>query len=36
MEKITFFWYLRKISWLALIGFFSGAMIYILQDILLH
>ena len=36
MEKITFFWYLRKISWLALIGFFSGAMIYILQDIILH
>jgi len=36
MEKITFFWYLRKISWLALIGFFSGAMIYILQDIIVH
>jgi Na+/H+ antiporter NhaD/arsenite permease-like protein len=36
MEKITFFWYLRKISWLALLGFFSGAMIYILQDIILH
>jgi Na+/H+ antiporter NhaD/arsenite permease-like protein len=36
MEKITFFWYLKKISWLALIGFFSGAIIYILQDILLH
>lgn len=36
MEKITFFWYLRKISWLALIGFFSGAIIYILQDLILH
>jgi Na+/H+ antiporter NhaD/arsenite permease-like protein len=36
MERITFFWYLKKISWLALIGFFSGAMIYILQDIILH
>ena len=25
MEKINFFWYLRKISWLALIGFLAGA-----------
>lgn len=25
MEKIDFFWYLKKISWLALIGFLSGA-----------
>lgn len=36
MEKINFFWYLKKISWLALIGFFSGALIYILQDMILH
>jgi len=32
MEKINFFWYLKKISWLALIGFFSGALIFILQN----
>mgnify|MGYP001169660164 FL=1 len=25
MEKINFFWYLKRISWLALIGFLSGA-----------
>jgi Na+/H+ antiporter NhaD/arsenite permease-like protein len=31
MEKINFFWYLKKISWLALLGFFAGALIYILQ-----
>jgi len=36
MEKVNFFWYLKKISWLALIGFFSGAFIYILQDLILH
>ena len=36
MERINFFWYLKKISWLALIGFFSGAIIYILQDSILH
>jgi Na+/H+ antiporter NhaD/arsenite permease-like protein len=36
MEKINFFWYLKNISWLALIGFFSGAFIYLLQDLILH
>jgi hypothetical protein len=32
MEKISFFWYLKKISLLALIGYFSGAGIYLLQQ----
>jgi Na+/H+ antiporter NhaD/arsenite permease-like protein len=36
MEKISFMWYLKKISWLALIGFFSGAVIYILQDMVMQ
>ncbi len=36
MENVNFFWYLKKISWLALIGFFSGSAIYILQDLILH
>lgn len=31
MEKIDFFWYMKKISWLALIGYFAGAFTYILQ-----
>jgi Na+/H+ antiporter NhaD/arsenite permease-like protein len=31
MEKISFFWYLKRISLLALAGFFAGAGIYILQ-----
>jgi Na+/H+ antiporter NhaD/arsenite permease-like protein len=31
MEKINFFWYLKNISWLALLGFFAGALVYILQ-----
>ncbi len=31
MERIDFFWYLKKISWIALIGFFSGALVFILQ-----
>jgi Na+/H+ antiporter NhaD/arsenite permease-like protein len=29
MERINFFWYLKNISLLALIGYFAGAMIYI-------
>ena len=37
MEKIDFFWYLKKISWLALIGFVSGAVTFILlRDFVLN
>ena len=28
--KIDFLWYLKKISWLALIGYFSGILVYVL------
>ena len=28
MEKINFFWYLKKISWLALVGFVCGAIVF--------
>ncbi len=28
MEKIDFFWYLKNISWLALIGFLGGAVVF--------
>jgi hypothetical protein len=31
LEKISFFWYLKKISLLALLGYFAGAVTYILQ-----
>ncbi len=31
MEKISFFWYMKKISLLALLGYFSGAAVYLLQ-----
>ncbi len=30
MEKIDFFWYLKKITWLAAIGFLAGAVTFIL------
>lgn len=29
MEKIDFIWYLRKISWLAFIGFLAGAAVFL-------
>lgn len=31
MEKISFFWYVKKISLLALAGYFAGAFLYILE-----
>jgi len=32
MEKINFFWYLKKIGWLALLGYFAGAVAYMLMN----
>lgn len=29
MEKLEFGWYLRKVSWLALIGYVAGAVVYL-------
>jgi Na+/H+ antiporter NhaD/arsenite permease-like protein len=34
IEKIEFFWYLKKIGWLALIGYLAGAATFILQHYL--
>lgn len=36
IEKMDFIWYLKRISWLALIGYFAGAVVYILQEQVLH
>jgi Na+/H+ antiporter NhaD/arsenite permease-like protein len=36
LEKISFGWYVRKISLLALVGYVSGAMVYIVQYRLTH
>ena len=30
MEKISFFWYLKNISWLAMIGFLAGCLILLI------
>jgi Na+/H+ antiporter NhaD/arsenite permease-like protein len=31
LEKIDFFWYLKRISWIALIGYLVGALVFIVQ-----
>jgi len=36
LEKIHFFWYVRRISGLALLGYFGGVAAYIVQYRLLH
>ncbi len=36
LEKIDFVWYLKKISGLALLGYFGGAVVYIAQYSLTH
>jgi Na+/H+ antiporter NhaD/arsenite permease-like protein len=36
LEKIEFFWYMRRISGLALLGYFGGVAAYIVQYRLLH
>jgi len=36
LEKIQFGWYLKKISWLALIGYFAGIATYIMQYNIIH
>jgi len=36
MEKINFIWYLKKIGWLALIGYLAGALCYIGLEYFFH
>lgn len=36
MEKISFFWYLKKFTWLALIGFVAGIVVYLFEYFILN
>ena len=31
LEKITFGWYMKKISWIVLVGYLSGMLVYGVQ-----
>jgi Na+/H+ antiporter NhaD/arsenite permease-like protein len=31
IERISFVWYLKKIGWLALLGFISGIIVFLLE-----
>ncbi len=33
MEKIDFFWYLKNISWVALLGFLAGIVVFLLENV---
>jgi NhaD family Na+/H+ antiporter len=35
LEKIDFLWYFKKISWVALLGYLAGVVVYLLQSELL-
>jgi len=35
LEKIDFFWYVKKIGWIALLGYLAGAAVFIAQQFLL-
>ena len=35
IEKVDFIWYLKKITWLALLGFAAGVVVFILQQSIL-
>src|SRR6187402_3313514 len=36
MEKIQFGWYLKKIAWIAILGYLAGAAVFLLQHYLLN
>jgi len=36
LEKIEFFWYLRKFSWIALLGYFAGIGVYLAEEVLMR
>jgi hypothetical protein len=36
LEKINFIWYVKRISFAALLGYLAGAVVYLLVDVLIH
>jgi len=35
IEKIDFMWYMKRISWIALLGFLAGIAVFMAQQMLL-
>ncbi|HKL04142.1 MAG TPA: hypothetical protein VJ911_10720, partial [Cryomorphaceae bacterium] len=33
LERIDFIWYFKKLTWLAILGYFSGAAVFILMRV---
>jgi Na+/H+ antiporter NhaD/arsenite permease-like protein len=36
IERIEFLWYMRRVTWLATLGYFAGAIVYVVQFRLMH
>lgn len=36
IEKVNFFWYLKNITWLAVLGFAAGLVAFIIQQLIFH
>ena len=36
LEKIDFIWYFKRVSWLALLGYFVGILVFVLEPFLLN
>jgi Na+/H+ antiporter NhaD/arsenite permease-like protein len=36
IEKIQFIWYMRRIAWLAILGYLAGGAVYVVQFRLLQ
>ena len=36
LEKISFGWYMKKISWVAAGGYFAGILIYWVERAIIH
>ena len=36
MERISFFWYLKNIAWLALVGYIAGAAVYLIISMIFY
>ena len=36
LEKISFGWYMKKITWVAAAGYFAGILVYYVERVIIH